>query len=265
MAHFKYRNLSLGILSLLLSPSNGAIVVAGWDSFDSNTAPSATVVAAGVAASATVSSSVGTWSIADSSGDPGRGSSGDGTWGTFDGNGAASSAVTDLGIANMTLTNGKPDGEFTMTIINNGAQSIELSSFHMDAVAFRPNAARTYSLSVLSGSDISIGTVFESGAPLNNNSTNAITQLGGGLGTTHDVHDDIDIDLSGLADMTLDSGETAIIQVAFTNGTGSGGGHHLFIDNIAVSGDYVGTVIPEASSILFLGLCGFAFGCRRRR
>lgn len=40
--------------------------------------------------------------------------------------------------------------------------------------------------------------------------------------------------LKGLADSTPEPGETAVIQIAFSSGTGSGGGHHLCRDNVAV-------------------------------
>ena len=104
----------------------------------------------------------------------------------------------------------------------------------MDALAFRPNAARSYALNVVSG-DMTVGNVFTS-------ADGAITHLGGGLLTddsdplTHDQHDDIEIDMSGLVDHTLAVGESAVIQIAFTGGTGAGGGHHLFIDNVAFTG-----------------------------
>lgn len=242
--------------------ASGAIIVAGWDTWDSTTAPSATVTAAGITASATASASTGNWTTGDSGADPGRGSSVDTTWGTFDGNGNPASSVTDVGPANMTVTNGRPSAEVTLTITNNGTIDLDLDSFHMDVVAFRPNAPRTYALNVLAGSGITEGNVFTSGAPQNDNGTDAITHLSGGLGTGHDVHDDLDLDLSGLADSTLSPGETAIIQIAFSNGTGSGGGHHLFLDNVAVSGDFA---IPEPSSTLFLGLGGLALAFRRRK
>lgn len=123
----------------------------------------------------------------------------------------------------------------------------------MDVVAFRPNAPRAYQLNVLSG-DITNGTVFTS-------IDDEITHLGGNL-VGHDQHDEIDLDLSALADNTLAAGESAVIQVAFSSGTGSGGGHHLFLDNVAVSGDFA--AIPEPSSILLLALSGLGLGFRRR-
>jgi hypothetical protein len=98
----------------------------------------------------------------------------------------------------------------------------------MDVIAFRPNAPRTYRLEVVSG-DITNGVVFTSVA-------DEIDDLGGNLSGDHDEHDEIDISLIGLADSTLESGGTAVIRIVFLNGTGSGGGHHLFLDNVAVSG-----------------------------
>lgn len=242
------RKMVLPVLAaLLMTAHSQAGIIAGWDTWDSTTAPSSSVTAAGVTATATASASSGAWSISDSGGDPGRGSSGDRTWGTFDGAGNPASAVTDDGTANFTVTNGRPSAEVTFTITNNGTSDIELGQFHMDVVAFRPNAPRTYALNVLSG-DITNGNVFTSDAPMNDNSTNAITHLGGGLGTGHDVHDDLDLDLSGLADHTLAVGESAEIQIAFSNGTGSGGGHHLFLDNVAFSS----LEIPEPASLIVL-------------
>lgn len=254
-----------GLSALATASSSAAIIIAGWDSFDSVTAPSSTVSAAGITATATASASTGNWTNLDSGSDLGRGSSVDTTWGTFDGNGNAASSVTNVGAANLTVTNARSSAEMTLTIVNSGTVALDLANFHMDVVAFRPKAPRTYALNVLAGSDITIGNIFTSGLPLNDNSTDAITHLGGGLGTGHDVHDDLDLDLSGLADHTLDVGETAIIQIAFSNGVGdNAGGHHLFLDNVAVSGD-VAVTIPEPGSSLLALLAGGLLSIRRKR
>lgn len=234
--------------------ASGAIIVAGIDNWDSTTAPTVPVTAAGITATTTASASTGNWAITDSGGDPGRGSSDDTTWGSFDGNGAPASAVTNVGVANFTVTNGRPSAEVTLTITNGGTIDLDLANFHMDVLAFRPNAPRAYELSVLSG-DITNGVVFTS-------VDDAITHLGGGL-SGHAQHDEIDLSLAGLADNTLAAGESAVIQIAFSSGTGSGGGHHLFLDNVAVSGDFV--TIPEPSSTLLLGLGALALGFRRRK
>lgn len=202
-------------------------VLAGWDQWASNTAPEASVTGSGIVAAATTSTASGEWGISDNS-SSGRGSSGDGTWGSFDGGGVAASVVTTGQGSNMAAFNGVTDAEITFTITNSGAADWELSGFHMDVVAFRPNAPRTYELEVLGG-DISHGVVVVS-------ANDAISHLGGTLSGNHDDHDEIDVDLSGLADSTLAPGESAVIQLRFSSGTGSGGGHHLFVDNVAISG-----------------------------
>ena len=237
------------------------ILIAGIDDWDSTAAPTVGNVATGFTATATASASTGAWSISDSGGDPGRGSSVDTTWGTFDGNGTAASAVTNVGTSNFTVTNARPTAEVTLTLTNNGPDDYDLNAFHFDAIAFRFRAPTGYTLSVLSGSDIDVGEVVST-------PTGTIGALGSGAALTdsnHDGHQDIDIDLTGLADNTLAVGETAIIQIDFTGGDGSNsGGHHLFLDNVAVSGD-IAVAIPEPSSLALLGLAGVGMFVRRRK
>lgn len=237
--------------------SSAAVVIAGWDNWDSGTAPSSTVVATGVTATAATSSTIGDWTHVETDG---RGSSLDGTWGT-EALGTAPSTVT-TGSANLSLTNGKPAGDITITIVNNGATSIILESFNFDAIGFRPSAALDYVLEVETGSDITIGAV--------TGGAGSINHLGGGLITddaiagVHDQHDDIDIDLSGLTDATLDVGETAIFKISFSgSGNGGNGGHHLFLDNLAVGGTI--QPIPEPSAFGLLALSAGGFFLRRRR
>lgn len=202
-------------------------IAAGWDQWGSGTAPDASVTGSGIVATATTSAAVGSWSIADNA-SSGRGSSGDGTWGSFDGGGVAASAVISGSGSNMAAFNGVTDAEITFTITNNGAADWDLKGFHLDVVAFRPNAPRSYQLEVLGG-DISHGVVVTS-------ADDEITHLGGNLSGNHDDHDEVDVDLSGLADAVLGSGESAVLQLRFSSGTGAGGGHHLFLDNVAISG-----------------------------
>ena len=54
------------------------------------------------------------------------------------------------------------------------------------------------------------------------------------------AHDDIDHELTGLADHTLGAGESADFLLAFSGGAGDGsGGHDLWVDNVALSGSFV--------------------------
>jgi hypothetical protein len=202
-------------------------VMAGWDFWNSNTAPTASVTAFGITATAAASTASGSWSNSDQNND-GRGSSGDQTWGSFAGNGLPASSVTSGAGVNMTAPNGVTDANITFTITNNGPTDWELDSFHMDVIAFRPNAPRAYQLEILSG-DLTHGIVFT--APVD-----SINDLGGTIPDGNDSHDEIDIDLTALTDATLEPSGTAVIRITFSGGAGSAAGHHLFLDNVAFSG-----------------------------
>lgn len=230
--------------------SSAAAVIAGWDSWNSLSTPTASVLTADVTGTAVTS---GGWTNVENS-NSGRGASSDGTWGSFVGPAAATTAITPNG--NMSLTNGKVSGDFTFTITNNGLADIVLENFHFDAYAFRPNAARTYELSVLAGGAITSGVVFTS-------ATDAITSIGG---LTNTNHDEIDLDLSllgGSADLTLEAGGSVQLLLAFSDGSGSGGGHHLFVDNVALSGTVAPIPEPSALGLAMIGALGFFI--RRRR
>ncbi len=202
-------------------------VLAGWDQWGSGTAPEPSVSALGIVATATSSTSGVSWSAADNGGS-GRGSSGDQTWGSFENSETpASTTLTGLG-ANFTALNGVSEAELTFTLSNNGIADWDLRGFHMDVIAFRPNAPRSYQVEVLSG-DVTPGVIFTS-------SEDAIPSLGGVLSGEHDDHEEVDIDLSSLPDSVLEPGETMVLRLAFSSGTGGGGGHHLFLDNVAFSG-----------------------------
>lgn len=219
------------------------MLVAGWDAFNSGTAPTSTVFAAGITATAAGNLSNG--------GSEDRGASSDATWGSFDGNGvAASTSIVGTG-SNLTIISGAA-GTLTLTIVNNGTEDLDLANFHMDALAFRPKASRTFALSVLAGSDITEGNVFTSESQI-------ITSLGILPNAEQDQHDEFDIDLSGLADSTLQVGGTAIFELAFTGGTAGSAGHHLWLDNIGVS------AVPEPATLGLVAVFGGAVLFIRRR
>ena len=241
---------SIAGLMAIGTATSSAVVIAGWDTFDSASAPTATHLATSVTAT-TVATSSGSLGTGEGTS---RGSSADGTWGTSSETPTPSTTAGTGTNQNWTVFNGATSAEITFTITNTGTTVYDLNAFHMDALAFRPSAPRTYALNVLTGSAITVGNVFTS-------ATDAITSQGG-TPPNFNSHDDIDISLTGLADRTLDPGEVAIIQIAFSDGSGSGGGHHLWVDNIAFTGSIV--PVPEPSAAL-LGLLGTGFFFLRRR
>jgi len=224
-------------------------LVAGWDTFNSAAAQSATfTISGGFAASY----SNGLGSAGEGAASAGRGASTDGTWGSFDGNGTAPSTSASLQADNYLFSNADVTAGFDFTLDNSsGTFDIELGSFYADVLRWRPNAANAFTLTVLSG-DITNGVVFTSAA-------NALTSFGGAP-LTGEQHDELAISFAALADHTLAIGESATIQIAFTGGTGTGGGHHLFVDNIGFSS------VPEPSTYALLGgLFALSFVAMRRR
>jgi len=206
----------------IILPTYGTLI-AGWDTWDSGAAPTASATTAGVAGSAVTTSEGSNWHTTD-----GRGASADGDWGTFAGPPTASTVAGD-GITgeNLELPNATTGGTITFTITNNGSSDIELDGFHFDAYAFRPKAARAYEFSVLSG-DITNGVIYTS-------ADDEITSVAGAWDNL--AHDDISHSLSGLADNILEVGGSVDFLLAFSSGEGDGsGGHDLWIDNVAITG-----------------------------
>ncbi|TWU28662.1 hypothetical protein [Bythopirellula polymerisocia] len=212
----------------VIVPTYGTLI-AGWDTWDSATNPSASVLAPGVTGSAVTTTEQQAWNIVD-----GRGASADGTWGTFAGPPTAST-VAGEGVQNenLELPNATTGGTITFTITNNGTSDLDLDGFHFDAYAFRPKAARAYELSVSSGA-ITNGVIYTS-------TDDEITSVAGAWDNS--AHDDISHSLLGLADHTLEVGGSVDFLLAFSSGDGDGsGGHDLWIDNVAITA--VVDVIP---------------------
>ncbi|MDB4143494.1 PEP-CTERM sorting domain-containing protein [Akkermansiaceae bacterium] len=240
--------LAVSLVAGSMNASGALTVIAGWDTWTS-TSSDATVVASGVTETLANTTEQLAWNIVDE-----RGASSDGTWGTFAGGPAADTIVGTADNQNLELPNATTGGTLTLTITNGGADAIELNAFHFDSYAFRPKAARAYVLSVASG-DITNGVIYTSG-------DDEITHVGGANSNT--AHDQIDHVLTGLGDNVLAPGESAAFLLAFSSGVGDGaGGHDLWVDNIAVSGEILS--VPEPSSALLLGLSGLALIARRRK
>jgi hypothetical protein len=207
-------------------------LIAGWDTWNSATAPAASALAPNIIGSAATTSEGLAWHAND-----GRGASADGDWGTFAGPPAASTVAGD-GVTgeNLELPNATTGGTITFTIANNGATDIILDAFHFDAYAFRPKAARAYELSVLPGGGVTAGVIYTS-------ADDEITSVGGAWDNL--AHDDIDHSLTNLGDHTLGAGESVQFLLAFSSGDGDGsGGHDLWVDNVAVTGAFAPVTEP---------------------
>lgn len=228
--------LAAAALVSLSASTASAQIVAGWDTYlgtgGDGFPVDAPVLATGVTASFVTTSEETPWNIIDE-----RGASSDGTWGTLVGPPAADTTVGTNNDQNLELPNGTTGGTITITINNNSGADITLNAFHMDALAFRPRAARTYTLEVLPGGAITAGNIYTSG-------DQEISHTGGPP-SDNDQGDDIDHDLTGLADSTLDNGGTVEFLLTFSGGGGQtvpgNGGHDLWIDNLAVSSTTAGS------------------------
>jgi fibronectin-binding autotransporter adhesin len=147
-----------------------------------------------------------------------NGASADGTWGTSAEPGADSSTATSQ--AAVGLLNATSSGEMTFTITNTSGFTRDLTGFHFDGSEMLTKAAGSWTLSILAGSDVSIGEV-----------------QSGTLGVVRPMPSGgFDVDLTGLPDRRLEPGEVVIFELAFTGGVGDGsGGHNAMIDNVAVT------------------------------
>ena len=142
----------------------------------------------------------------------------DGTFGTN----ATSAADTSTASANTggRLTNGA-NHTYTFTFTDTSGVDTDLGFFHFDLGTFRPNSARTWTLSTLAGGSISDSAAFATGT------------IGAGVGGQIDFFN-VDVDLRNLSDSTLDANGTAIFLLELSGGVATGG-HHALLDNVAVS------------------------------
>jgi hypothetical protein len=141
----------------------------------------------------------------------------DGTWGTLEA--PIADASTDEIADGYRLTNGE-DGSIDFVLTDTGGVDRDLALFQFDTATFRPDSASSWELSVVSG-DLTAGTVASGIAP----------NLTGGVYDWHDV----DIDLTGLTDHTLDANGTVTFRLEFSGGVLNTPGHHQVLDSVAVS------------------------------
>lgn len=224
--------LAAAALTTLAASTASAQIIAGWDTYlgtgEGGVPLDAPVLATGVTASLTTTGEGREWIIIDE-----RGASSDGTWGTSVGPPAADTTIGTSNDQNLELSNAATGGTITLNLSNNSGTDIELNAFHMDALGFRPKAARTYTLDVSAGGAITAGNVYTSG--------DQEIKSQGGLPPDNDQGDDIDHDLTFLADSTLENGGSVEFVLTFSGGAGdNSGGHDLWIDNLAISSSAAG-------------------------
>ena len=172
----------------------------------------------------------------------GSGAHDDGTFGTLAG--AETTVAFNRGLS---LNNGV-NGAYDFSITNSSADDYQLDFFHFDTGTFRPNAAHEWTVSIVSG-DLTAQSILSGSAD----------NIAGGTVDWYDY----DIDLSGLTGGNiLAAGQTATFRLDMAGGTGAGG-HHQYVDNIAISG--VVAAVPEPTSLAIIGLAGLGLMVRRRK
>jgi hypothetical protein len=139
----------------------------------------------------------------------------------------------------VSLSNGF-DGYIDFTLTDTTGTARALTGFHFDTGAFRQNAAIDWQLEVLPGGELTAGSL----------ATGTATVSAGPM------QDDETISLLGLADHTLDANGSVTFRLNFTGGGGDAGspasGHHLFLDNVGVTGIALGatSVAPQSAQII---------------
>jgi hypothetical protein len=223
-----------------------ATLVAGWDTFNSATNPTATQVSTGTTASLVTSATSGNWSDWNNNL---FGASPDGTFGSLSSSVAAASTFVGDGSGddtNLSLNRSVKPGSITITLTNNSTEDRLMEGFYFDAVRRLTQSAPDWELTysgAISGTAAS-GTL----ATANMNSATPEQR-------------DWAVDLTGLTDNVWEAGTDAIFTITFSGGansTGTGGGQETCVDNIGI------TVVPEPS-VMLLGSLGMLALLRRRR
>lgn len=221
---------AITIVTLLINIIGHAdTVVAGWDSWASSVNDSPTTVLSSDF-SASLSTVVGDW-VRLSSGSTDL---------SF---GSVSGAATSIDAATGALATQVLDQSYLQfTITNTGTGNYTLSGFHFDLQRQYSTSPRYYKVDVVSGSDITAGTL------VNDQYLTATNPL-------EQDYADFDISLSSLEDNVLTTGESAIFRLTISGGNDSA---RTFIDNVAV------TAVPEPVSLGLLSFGAILLGILRK-
>jgi hypothetical protein len=230
----------LGAFILFTSiAASGSVVIVGWDTFTDVGTGTDTYNATytnGASGQAVGTAAAGEDGWANfGSATLNNGASADGTWGTLTGD-VLPSVSTASSTSAVGLVNATSSGELTFTVTNTSGSFLDLASFNFDGYKVRPKAAGNWQLSIMPGSDLTVG-VLASGTLIS----------AGGAAMPNDGSEDYDISLIALADNRLEIGETAVFQLALSGGAGDdAGGNNAMIDNVAVM------AVPEPSTYALL-------------
>lgn len=196
-------------------------LIAGWETWGEVAADTWNATqTTGVAAQAVGSPETGGVFFNFSNAVAANGGSNDGQFGSVGPLGANTAVATPND--GVTLSNGF-DGFIDFTLTDTTGADRELTGFHFDIGAFRPDAATDWQLEVLDGGDLTAGSLATGTATV----------------ATGPMEDDESVDLTDLIDSTLDANGSVTFRLSFTGGEGEAGstasGHHLFLDNVGVT------------------------------
>lgn len=225
-----------GLLVFALVNSARADLVLGWEYWNTSQ-PSQS----GGDATGSASPAGGTWRDAT------QGASNDGDFGSL----ASPSASTSVGAARDGTYLREPGSGAYQFTVTAGQQDIDLAGFYFDTQRERSGSPENWKVLIVSG-------------PVTNQ------QIGNGslgiiLGKNGPSdHVDIDISLTGLTDHLLEAGQSTVFRIEFSGGTGASN-QDTYLDNVAVSGNFIAvTPVPEPATAL-LGMAGLAWMGMRRR